>query len=242
MRTPTRSSLSSSAAGTSSARAASSARRWTVGRSNGACSRPDRRALVAPALPELHTARLAVRLARPGMQAAMARFLSENFESHLDRWSPPATTAFFTEEFWGDRLAIAVDEYHAGRAARFVLQPEGSESGPILGTCNYTNIVRGPFLACHLGYQLARSSERRGLMTEALRATNAFVFDAMRLHRIMANFRPENERSARLLDRLGFVREGLARDYLFIDGAWRDHILTALTNPRFDPAWVEASG
>lgn len=193
-------------------------------------------------LPDLHTKRLAVRLARPGMQAAMARFLSDNFEGHLDRWSPPAASAFFTEAFWRDRLAIAVEEYHAGRAARFVLQLEGPESGPVVGTCNYTNIVRGPFLACHLGYQIAQLHEGQGLMSEALRATNEFVFREMRLHRIMANYRPENERSGRLLERLGFVREGVARDYLFIDGAWRDHILTSLVNAAFDPAWVEPAG
>lgn len=193
-------------------------------------------------LPSLRTARLAVRLARPGMQAAMARFLAENFPGHLDRWSPPATQSFFTEPFWRDRLALAVEEYQAGRAARFVLQPAGPETGPIIGTCNYTNIVRGPFLACHLGYQIARSHEGHGLMAEALRASNAFVFESMRLHRIMANYRPENERSRRLLERLGFVREGLAKDYLFIDGAWRDHVLTSLVNPAFDPAWVEAAG
>ena len=194
------------------------------------------------ALPELATARLAVRLARPGMQAAMARFLRDNFTGHLDRWSPPAASAFFTEDFWRDRLAIAVEEFHAGRAARFVLQPPGPETGPVIGTCNYTNIVRGPFLACHLGYQIARSHEGQGLMAEALRATNAFAFRELRLHRIMANYRPENERSGRLLERLGFVREGLARDYLFIDGAWRDHVLTALANPAFDPSWVEQAG
>lgn len=194
------------------------------------------------ALPELKTARLVVRLARPGMQGAMARFLAENFEGHLDRWSPPAASAFFTEGFWRDRLAIAVEEFHAGRAARFVLQDPGPESGAVIGTCNYTNIVRGPFLACHLGYQIARSHEGRGLMAEALRATNAFAFRELRLHRIQANYRPENERSGRLLERLGFVREGLARDYLFIDGAWRDHVLTALVNPAFDPSWVEAAG
>jgi ribosomal-protein-alanine N-acetyltransferase len=193
-------------------------------------------------LPEIRTARLVVRLARPGMQAAVARFLHENFEGHLDRWSPPATSAFFTEAFWRDRLAIAVEEYHSGRAARFVIQPAGPQAGPVLGTCNYTNIVRGPFLACHLGYQIARSHEGQGLMAEALRATNDFVFREMKLHRVMANYRPENERSGRLLERLGFVREGLAKDYLFIDGAWRDHVLTALANPRFDPAWVEPAG
>ncbi len=201
---------------------------------------------MAATLPELATERLAVRLARPGMEVALARFLVENFEGHLERWSPPATTAFFSAAFWRERLAVAIDEFQAGRSARFVLQAReagpAALDAPILGTCNYTNIVRGPFLACHLGYQIARDREGRGLMTEALRAANAYVFDELRLHRIMAAYRPENERSARLLERLGFEREGVARDYLFIDGAWRDHVLTALANPRFDPAWVEPAG
>ena len=201
---------------------------------------------MAADLPELETERLAVRLARPGMEGALARFLAENFEGHLDRWSPPATTAFFSEAFWRERLAMAVDEFRAGRSARFVLQARAARSpeldAPVLGTCNYTNIVRGPFLACHLGYQIARSREGQGLMAEALRAANAYVFGTLKLHRIMANYRPENARSARLLERLGFAQEGLARDYLFIDGAWRDHVLTSLVNPRFDPAWVEPAG
>ena len=54
---------------------------------------------MAAPLPELATERLAVRLARPGMEAALARFLAENFEGHLDRWSPPVTPAFFSEAF-----------------------------------------------------------------------------------------------------------------------------------------------
>ena len=190
-------------------------------------------------IPELETERLTVRLARPGMQAAMVRFLEENFPGHLERWSPPVTDAYFTEAFWAERLAVALDDYAADRAVRFVLQPRGAgASGTILGTCNYTNIVRGAFHACHLGYQVARDQEGRGLMAEALRAANGFVFEVMRLHRIMANFRPENERSRRLLERLGFVEEGFARAYLFIDGAWRDHVLTSLTNPAFDEAWL----
>ena len=194
------------------------------------------------ALPELATARLSVRLARPGMEGAMARFLEENFEGHLDRWSPPTTPSFFTVSFWRERLAIAVEEFRAGRSARFVMQEKGAPEGPILGTCNYTNIVRGPFQACHLGYQVARSHEGRGLVTEALRATNAFMFEVLRVHRIMANYRPENARSARVLERLGFEREGIARDFLFIDGAWRDHVLTALVHPAYEPGWVEPAG
>ena len=192
-------------------------------------------------LPELQTERLTVRLARPGMQAAMARFLAENYPGHLDKWSPPAAPAFFTESFWRERLAIAVEEFQAGRAARFVLQLRETGRGretpaelsfPIVGTCNYTNIVRGPFQACHLGYSIDQRYEGRGLMREALGAALGFIFDAYRLHRVMASYRPDNARSGRLLENLGFEREGLAKAYLKIDGQWADHVLTSLVNPK----------
>lgn len=191
-------------------------------------------------LPEIATRRLALRLARPGMEQAHVRFLEENHAEHLARWSPPTAPGFFTAVFWAERLAAALEEYRAGQSLRLVLQAAGTPpGGEIIGTANYTNIMRGPFQACHLGYQLAAAHQGRGLMTEALRAANAYVFEEVRLHRIMANYRPENARSARVLERLGFRHEGLARDYLFIDGAWRDHNLTALVNPAFDPAWLQ---
>lgn len=196
-------------------------------------------------LPEIDTGRLKLRLARPGMEAAMAGFLSGNFTGHLDRWFPPVPEAYFTEGYWHERLAAWVDEYRADRGARFVMQlrPRDGEpplDAPLVGTCSYTNFVRGAFHACHLGYQVGRQYEGRGLMSEALRGCNGYVFGTLRMHRIMANFRPENVRSRALLQRLGFAEEGFARDYLFIDGAWRDHVLTALVNPAYDDAWLVA--
>ena len=197
--------------------------------------------------PPVETERLVLRLARPGMERAMAAFLSANYAGHLDRWSPPVGPGFFTEAFWREKLRLMPEEYHADRAVRFVLQlrPAGSRpplDAPIVGTINYSNIVRGPFQACHLGYQIGLEQQGQGLMREALAAGNRFMFGERRLHRIMANYRPENYRSARLLQRLGFRREGVAAEYLFIDGAWRDHILTSLSNPDFDPAWIDSAG
>ena len=52
------------------------------------------------------------------------------------------------------------------------------------------------------------------------------------MHRVMASYIPVNERSGRLLKKLGFIVEGYARDYIYINGSWRDHILTSLVNPR----------
>jgi ribosomal-protein-alanine N-acetyltransferase len=51
----------------------------------------------------------------------------------------------------------------------------------------------------------------------------------------MASYLPHNQRSGKLLKRLGFVVEGYARDYLLINGLWQDHILTSLTNPNWKP-------
>ena len=75
-------------------------------------------------------------------------------------------------------------------------------------------------------------------MHEALRATNRYMFDELKLHRIAANYRPENIRSGKLLAKLGFRIEGFAKDYLYIDGAWRDHVLTSATNAGFRAGWL----
>lgn len=91
--------------------------------------------------------------------------------------------------------------------------------------------MRGVFQATYLGYQLDRAHVGNGLMQEALVAMIQYVFQELQLHRIMANYVPTNERSARLLRRLGFSVEGYARDYLFLDGVWKDHVLTSLPHP-----------
>ncbi len=71
-------------------------------------------------------------------------------------------------------------------------------------------------------------------MHEALRTVVDEAFSPrLNLHRIQAAVRPENHRSLAVLARLGFNPIGLARRYLFIDGAWRDHQLFERTNPGF---------
>jgi ribosomal-protein-alanine N-acetyltransferase len=192
-------------------------------------------------LPELLTERLVLRHSRPGMEAEMVRFLVANEAGHFDRWGPLAAPAFFTAAYWKVKLQREVDEFRRDLAVRFVMQLHGDESR-IIGSIGYSQVFRGAFQACYLGYKIARDCEGKGLMREALEAGNEYMFSRRRIHRIMANHIPENERSARLLDRLGFVREGLARDYLFINGAWRDHVLTSLTHPAFSTEWIAKAG
>ena len=76
----------------------------------------------------------------------------------------------------------------------------------------------------------------KGVMTRAVAVAVKYGFGTLRLHRIEAACLPENLPSMTLLERNGFQREGLARSYLKINGAWRDHVLYALVEneaPRF---------
>lgn len=186
--------------------------------------------------PELRTERLRLCLLGPERAREVAAFFERNLD-HFEPWDPPRPDNFITDAFWRARLERNRTEYKDGRSLRFFLVLR--ENGAVSGTCSFDNFSRGPFQACTLGYGLGRDVQGRGLMTEALRAAIPYMFDVLGFHRIMANFMPENERSASVLERLGFVREGYAKNYLFIRGAWRDHVLTALTNPNPRPPSVE---
>jgi ribosomal-protein-alanine N-acetyltransferase len=184
--------------------------------------------------PILETDRLVLTIPAASTAARYLAFAIEN-DAHLARWEPPHPEGFFTEAFWRKRIERNREEYQRDMSLRLAIFQRGDRDGPILGHCNYSNFVRGAFQACYLGYSVDHRWEGKGLMTEALRASIAFIFGRLRLHRIMANYVPTNERSGRLLRRLGFVVEGYARDYLYIHDGWRDHIMTALTNPSPSP-------
>ena len=135
------------------------------------------------------------------------------------------------DPYWQERLRLAREEHERDQSLRLMVFAVDEPDGPVVGECNFAQIFRGPFQSCYLGYALDAGRQGKGLMAEALRAALGHVFGAMGLHRVQANYRPENLRSARLLARLGFQPEGIGKDYLVIDGAWRDHVLTALRNP-----------
>jgi len=184
----------------------------------------------APAPTLIETPRLSLALAQPEAAPRLVAYRRDNWEFHAP-WSGPRGQDELSVAIWRRRLEQWAKDERDGVALRLMLFPRGNVAGPVMGTANFTQIVRGSFQACYLGYDLDKRAEGRGLMQEGLEAAIAHVFGPLRLHRIMANHLPYNQRSGALLRRLGFIPEGYARDYLFIDGAWRDHVMTALTNP-----------
>lgn len=145
--------------------------------------------------------------------AAVAR--SRDLHRH---WvSPPRTPRAFDEN-----LKRFESPRHVGY---WVL----TERGELAGAINVNEIVRGIFRSGYLGYYALVPHDGRGYMAAGLRQVLREAFGKLRLHRLEANIQPDNERSRRLVQRLGFRLEGLSPRYLKIAGRWRDHERWATT-------------
>jgi ribosomal-protein-alanine N-acetyltransferase len=104
---------------------------------------------------------------------------------------------------------------------------ERKEDGHLIGTCGYHN-WRPRYFRAEIGYDLNPASWGQGYMTEALRTVLQHGFERIGLNRIEALVYPENVRSLRLLQKLGFQSEGILRDYFCLDGQFYDHTLLSL--------------
>lgn len=105
-------------------------------------------------------------------------------------------------------------------------------SDEIVGVVNLNDIVYGSFLNANLSYYVDANHQGKGYMTEALNLVAKFSFEVLGLHRLEAAIQPNNQPSRKLAQRCGFSFEGLANDFLFIDGQWRDHERWALVDLR----------
>jgi [ribosomal protein S5]-alanine N-acetyltransferase len=184
-------------------------------------------------VPHLRTDRLEVRPAATADVDAIVRYYDENRE-HLAPARPRVPESFFTAPFWSAQVAVNLEEFHDGRSIRLFLFLRDRPQR-VVGNINFTQIVRHPAWSCVVGYGLDADEVGRGLMSEGLEAAVRYMFEAQGMHRVVANYVPRNERSGRLLRRLGFTVEGYARDLLLLDGRWEDHIVTSRIHDGWRP-------
>lgn len=133
--------------------------------------------------------------------------------------------------YWRDELPRRQAAMDAGQAVHLVGFSKDRDDGEIGCLNSYWAIEHGDFRACTISFMLDEPLEGRGLMYAAAAPAAREVLRRYQLHRIMATHLPENLRSAKLLRRLGFAVEGYARDFVMINGRWRDTVLLSLLEP-----------
>lgn len=144
---------------------------------------------------------------------------------HLVPWEPAWSGDELSRSAYRRRLRVYQADMLDDLGYAFFLFTEDEQR--LIGGLTLGNVRRGVTQAATLGYWLGAMHTGRGYMTRAVGALVRHAFDELRLHRIEASCMPANSASLRVLERNGFLREGLARRYLKIDGEWRDHILLA---------------
>lgn len=152
-------------------------------------------------------------------------------KSFLAEWEPVRAPEFYTTQFREQELDKEFNNIVNGNTLKLWIVKKEDES-KVIGAFSFNTIIRGAFLSCYLGYNLDEHEINQGYMTEALRKGIEIIFDEYKLHRIEASILPRNVRSAAVLEKLGFVNEGLSRDYLKINGKWEDHIHMVLLNDK----------
>lgn len=162
----------------------------------------------------------------PDFSAQFTRFHVRN-RHHL-RMAMSLTPEIEQLEHWQAELPRRQQAMRAGQAVHLVGFTKDGDASEIGCLASFWSIEHGDFQACTLSFLLDERLEGRGLMYTALAPAVREVLKRYDLHRIMATHLPENLRSAQLLRRLGFVVEGYARDFVKVNGHWRDNVLLSL--------------
>jgi ribosomal-protein-alanine N-acetyltransferase len=176
------------------------------------------------ALPAIEAAGVSLRAPQMGDFSEWAE-LREASRDFLAPWEPIWPSDDLTRGAFRRRLKRYAEDLRTDLAYPFFIFT--SDTHRLVGGVTLTNIRRGVAQAGSVGYWIGGPFARRGYMTGAMKALIPFAFQGLRLHRLEAACIPTNAPSIALLERSGFKREGYAREYLCINGAWQDHLLYA---------------
>lgn len=148
--------------------------------------------------------------------------------AHLEPWEPATGLDWRVRHAVSSWPAICSglrSEARRGRMLPYVIELDGEFAGQL----TIGNVIHGGLRSAWIGYWVTSSRTGGGIATAALALGLDHCFSKVGLHRVEATVRPENEVSRAVLARVGFREEGLLRRYLQVDGAWRDHLLVAVT-------------
>lgn len=148
--------------------------------------------------------------------------------AHLEPWEPVTGLDWQLRHAfssWPSVCSTLRSEARKGRMLPYAIELDGQFAGQL----TIGNVTHGALRSAWIGYWVSSDRVGGGVATAALALGVDHCFGPVMLHRVEATVRPENVASRRVLAKVGFREEGLLKRYLDVDGAWRDHLLVAIT-------------
>ena len=180
---------------------------------------------------QYETQRLILKIIGPDYARDVLQFYFDDKEL-FEKYETDRSPNFYTEGHQHNILQVEYGLALKMQQIRFyVFLKDNPEQ--IIGTvCLYH--VSNIYSNAELGYKFSSKFHHKGYASEAVEKLIDIAFMELNLHRITAHVQEENLPSIRLLEGLGFETEGICRDYLYLHGAWRNHIQYSLLTPAID--------
>ena len=153
--------------------------------------------------------------------------LREESREHLTRWEPDWAEEETTFAAYKERVKSYIRATKRGVGVPFFMFRQSDDT--LIGGVNLINIIRGACQSASLGYWTGEQYTRCGYGQAGVQAIVDHGISTLGLNRIEAACQPDNLPSRALLEKLSFHQEGYAQEYLYINGAWRDHMIYAMT-------------
>ncbi len=139
----------------------------------------------------------------------------------LSKFEPHRDEEFYTVEVQKQSLIENYKEFIKSEGAHFGIYKEEK----MIGRIRIYNIVHGVFKSAFIGYSMDEQYQGNGYMKEAVNLVVTYAYEELGLHRIEATTLVDNEKSQRVLKACGFNELGTCKEYLHINGKWRDHVI-----------------
>lgn len=151
--------------------------------------------------------------------------------AYLEPFQPILPESFYTKEEQLIRIKKESQDWDNDQAYGFGIFDKDNQ---LIGRTALSNIARGSWQNSTLGYSMAENMQGKGYMTEAVKLTIKFAFENANLHRVQAGVMPHNKGSIRVLEKNGFLYEGLSKYHVKINGKWEDHEMFSITKETWD--------
>lgn len=169
---------------------------------------------------EIQGNKISIRVLNSDDASDLLEYYTRN-KDFLSKFEPHRDEEFYTVEVQKQSLIENYKEFIKGEGAHFGIYKEEK----MIGRIRIYNIVHGVFKSAFIGYSMDEQYQGNGYMKEAVSLVVTYAYEELGLHRIEATTLVDNEKSQRVLKACGFNELGICKEYLHINGKWRDHVI-----------------
>ncbi len=169
---------------------------------------------------EIQGNKISIRVLNSDDASDLLEYYTRN-KDFLSKFEPHRDEEFYTVEVQKQSLIENYKEFIKGEGAHFGIY----KAEKMIGRIRIYNIVHGVFKSAFIGYSMDEQYQGNGYMKEAVSLVVTYAYEELGLHRIEATTLVDNEKSQRVLKACGFNELGICKEYLHINGKWRDHVI-----------------